>query len=328
MPSLFQPKLLNGHYGDPVVELSLFGKSFSYLIDLGEISSLTNRSILKIKRVFVSHPHMDHFFGFDKLLRIFLGKEKTVHIYGPDGIIKCVEGKLNGYIWNLVHNYKNNLKFVVYEIHPRSSIIAEFLCREKFKKRIIGREKRKSNIIVEEDDHIVKCEILEHRIPSLCFMFEEKFKINILKNKLIEAGFEVGPWLKNLKQLIYENKLNEGIIYKGKKFLVKDLKDKITKITEGKKIAYITDLIFSKKNLQKIKKLGNSVSILYIETTFSNKYAKRARERYHLTARQAGYIARMINAKKVIPIHISPIHSGNFHQIRRELENEWKKRNS
>ena len=325
MPSLFQHRLLNGSFGDPVLEISLFGKSYSYLVDIGDISSLTNRSILKIKRVFVSHPHMDHFFGFDKLLRIFLGKEKTVYIYGPKGIISCINGKLHGYIWNLVHSYKNDLKFIVKEIHPRSIITAEFLCKEKFKKRIIGKEKIKDNTIVEEEDHIVKCVILEHRIPSLAFYFEEKYKINILKNKLVEYNFNVGPWLRELKNKIYENKLDDFIEYSGRKYQIKDLMKKIIKITEGMKLAYITDIVFSKKNLKKIKSLADSVSILYIEATFLNEDRKRARERYHLTARQAGYIARMLKAKKVIPMHISPINTGKYKIVERELRNEWQK---
>ncbi len=324
MPSLFQHKLLNGSFGDPVVELSLFSKSYSYLIDLGDISCMTNRSILKIRKVFVSHPHMDHFFGFDKLLRIFLGKDKTLFIYGPKGIIGCVEGKLKGYVWNLVDNYKNNFTIIVNEIHPRKIITAKFLCKEKFKKRIISNKLRKNNILFQEEDHVVKCEILEHRIPSLCFYFEEKFKINILKNKLIENGFEVGPWLRDLKKLIYENRLDENMEINGKNYKIGELKNKITKITEGVKLAYITDIIFSKNNIKKIKKLAKSVSILYIESTFLNKDKDRARERYHLTARQAGYIAKILNAKKVYPMHISPINTGKIHEIKKELYREWK----
>ena len=326
MPSLFQHKLLNGAYGDPVVYLNLFSKSFSYLIDLGDISILNNKEILKIKRVFVSHPHMDHFFGFDKLLRIFLGKDKKIEIYGPPPIIRCVEGKLKGYVWNLVNNYKNNFTITVNEIYPRKILKAEFRCKEKFKKHIIGKENISEKTIYSCEDHFVKCEILQHRIPSICYIFEEKFKINILKNKLNEYGFEVGPWLRELKNYIYENQLEKVIIYNNKNFKVKDLAERITKITPGIKIAYITDLVFSKENINKIKKLTDEVSILYIESTFLNKDSHRARERYHLTARQAGYIAKILNAKKVYPMHISPINIGKYHIVKEELINEWKRR--
>ncbi len=326
MPSLFQHKLLNGAYGDPVLYINLFSKSYSYLIDLGDISVLNNKEILKIKRVFVSHPHMDHFFGFDKLLRIFLGKDKKVEIYGPPPIIKCVEGKLKGYVWNLVDNYKTNFTIVVNEIYPKKILKAEFRCKEKFKKKLLGAEKYVEKIIYQEEDHLVKCEILDHRTPSICYFFEERFKINILKNKLKEYSFEVGPWLRELKTKIYENKLDDIIDYNGTQFIVKDLMKKIVKITPGVKIAFITDLIFSKKNVKKLKNITNDISILYIEATFLNKDSDRARKRYHLTARQAGYIAKILNAKKVYPMHISPINIGKYHTVKKELFDEWQRR--
>ncbi len=326
MPSLFQHKLLNGAYGDPVLYINLFSKSFSYLADLGDISNLNNKEILKIKKVFVSHPHMDHFFGFDKLLRIFLGKDKTVEIFGPEPIIKCVEGKLKGYVWNLVDNYKNNFTIIVNEIHHRKMYKAEFRCKEKFKKRFLGSEKIRNRTIVNEEDHVVKCEILDHRTPSICYFFEEKFKINILKNKLKEYNFEVGPWLRELKTYIYAGKLDEEFEYNNKKYKISELVELITKITPGVKIAYITDLVFSKKNIEKLRKIAKDISILYIEATFLNKDNRRARERFHLTAKQAGFIAKLVNAKKVYPMHISPINTGKYHIVKKELINEWKRR--
>ena len=131
--------------------------------------------------------------------------------------------------------------------------------------------------------------------------------------------------MRDLKTYIYERKLENTISYKGENFLVKDLQEKITKITPGIKLGYITDLVFAKKNLKKIRKIAKDISILYIESTFLNKDHLRAKERFHLTARQAGYIAKILNAKKVYPIHISPINMGKYQIVKRELINEWKR---
>ena len=116
MVHLFQPKLLNGHSGDPVVLVSLFGKSNIYLIDIGDISKLSYKDVLKINKIFVSHTHMDHFYGFDRVLRTFLGKEKYLQVFGPKNIIKNIKGKLEGYTWNLVDIIKLilQLKFLKY----------------------------------------------------------------------------------------------------------------------------------------------------------------------------------------------------------------------
>ena len=48
---------------------------------------------------------MDHFIGFDHLLRIFLARELHLDLFGPPGIIANVRGKLAGYTWNLIESY-------------------------------------------------------------------------------------------------------------------------------------------------------------------------------------------------------------------------------
>ena len=78
------------------------------IFDLGDIHSLSTRDILKISHIFITHTHMDHFVGFDRVLRLFLGREKNLYMYGPEGFIKNVEGKLAGYSWNLVGNFSNS----------------------------------------------------------------------------------------------------------------------------------------------------------------------------------------------------------------------------
>ena len=85
-------------------------------MDLGDLHTLSPKDILKISHVFVSHTHMDHFLGFDQLLRILLGREKDLFLYGPEGFLKNIEGKLSGYSWNLVQNYQNRFAIHAFEI--------------------------------------------------------------------------------------------------------------------------------------------------------------------------------------------------------------------
>ena len=97
----FHPRLVNPPFGDPGVFIPFSYEKRAVLFDLGDIQSLSPRDILKISHIFISHTHMDHFFGFDHLLRLHLGREKVLYLYGPGGILKNVEGKLAGYTWNL-----------------------------------------------------------------------------------------------------------------------------------------------------------------------------------------------------------------------------------
>ena len=58
------------------------------LFDLGDLSPLPPRKLLRITDVFVSHRHMDHFSGFDHPLRFVLRRDQIFTFYGPPGLIK------------------------------------------------------------------------------------------------------------------------------------------------------------------------------------------------------------------------------------------------
>ena len=324
MVHLFQHRLLNGKYGDPIVHLSLFGKNFSYLIDLGDVSRLSNKHLLTVKSIFVTHTHMDHFYGFDRVLRTFLGKEKVLKIYGPKNIIKNVSGKLEGYTWNLVENYNNNFIIEVFEIYKTKMKRARFACKKKFRKEELKDEIIENAVFFSGEDHTVKGIVLDHKTPCIAYFFEERFHVNIIKEKLSKYGLETGKWLTELKNFIYNDNLEQEMVVCNKKYKVLELKELFTKITPGNKISYITDIQFSKRNIDLIKKHIQGTTYLYIEAPFLNSERARARERYHLTAKQAGYIAKLSKAKKVIPFHVSPIHTGEFNLIKKEIMAEFR----
>ncbi len=82
MPPLVNPRLINAATGDPGLFLPFFHQKRALLFDLGDVGALSPKDLLKISHVFVSHTHMDHFIGFDQLLRILLGREKELHLFG------------------------------------------------------------------------------------------------------------------------------------------------------------------------------------------------------------------------------------------------------
>ena len=87
MNPLFHPQLVNGPWGDPVLYIEFKHDRRAILFDLGDVRLLPSRNLLKVTHVFVSHTHLDHFIGFDHLLRVCLGREKTLFFYGPPQFI-------------------------------------------------------------------------------------------------------------------------------------------------------------------------------------------------------------------------------------------------
>ena len=67
-------KLVNGGFGDPALYLQCVWEKRALLFDLGQITALRPGEILRVSDVFVTHTHIDHFIGFDHLLRVMLNR--------------------------------------------------------------------------------------------------------------------------------------------------------------------------------------------------------------------------------------------------------------
>ena len=77
MRPFLHPNLVNGRTGDPAVYIETLFEKQTVLFDLGDISNLPPRKIHRLDHVFVSHTHIDHFIGFDRLLRVLAGRESS-----------------------------------------------------------------------------------------------------------------------------------------------------------------------------------------------------------------------------------------------------------
>ena len=116
MGSLFEPRLVNDAFGDPGLYLDFRDERRALLFDLGDITTLPPRKLMRLSHVFITHTHMDHFSGFDHLLRVVLGRKSGVVLFGGPDFITQVEHKLHAYTWNVVHRYEVELVIDACEI--------------------------------------------------------------------------------------------------------------------------------------------------------------------------------------------------------------------
>ncbi len=307
--------LINSPFDDPglYVHFPLINRAF--LFDLGSINSLSTKEIVRIKKIFISHTHIDHFCGFDHFLRIMLGHDKRVHVFGPAGILKNIEGKLSGYTWNLVEKYKKGLILIVSEVSSSFIKTKKYLSRERFVSPDSFTKIPFKGVLVNESGIEVKTVILDHGIPCLAFSIKERDSVNIDKSALMELEIMQGPWINDFKQALYTDKTQESVFtfsikkhfnYVQYKFVLKELAQKIVRITPGQKISYVTDVLYSKLNKKKIIELCMNSSHVFIEACFLEKDRKLAFCKKHLTAYQAGKLAGLSNAKKITVFHFSP----------------------
>ncbi len=323
MKPLMHPFLINGPFDDPGLYIEIKWDRRALLFDLGDITSLNASQLLKVTDVFISHMHMDHFIGFDYLLRIILNRDKPVRLFGPPGITDCIEGKLRGYTWNLTQDYPFTMQ--VAEVFTDIIKMTEFSARDGFRRNdsIISSF---SGVILEEEMFTVNSTHLDHRIPSLAFALKERFHININRDKLDRLSLPVGAWLRRFKQALWEG-IDENDNFEICKdtdaeyrrvFLLHELKKEIATITEGQKISYVVDAIYNRENEEKIIELARGSDIIYCEAAYPEADRAIAAERFHLTATQAGEMARKAGAKELVIFHFSPRYRDNPDELYKE----------
>lgn len=322
--------MLNQPFGDPVLYVKLAGEKKALLFDLGEISSLKAGKLFKVSHVFVSHMHMDHFIGFDHLIRLNLARDKTTRIYGPEGIIRNVKGKLRGYSWNLVGDYPFVIEVI--EICARRLKKIRFICKDRFKPESLISVPY-SEKVDEHPHYSVRAIRLDHKIISIAYCLEERFHININKDRLDRLGLPSGKWLRQLKDYIWEGRpdtwpvtiLADSAQENGRKEIaLGELKKEIVTITQGKKIVYISDCRGIEKNFLKIISFASGADVIFCEAAFLERDREKAFKRGHLTARQAGYIAREAGAKELKVIHFSPRYEDCPELLFQEAQQEFK----
>ncbi len=232
------------------------------LMDCGEGTQRQFRKVglnpCKLTRVLISHWHGDHVLGIPGLLQTLALSDynKTLFIYGPKGTKTFMKNLFNTFVF-----------------------------REKYSIKIDEVDGR----FFETKDFFLESKKMTHSIPCNAYSFIKKGQIKIDKKKLKKSKLPSGPLLQKLKQ-------GKSIVYKGKKYLAKNL----TYREEDKKISFVFDTSMNEKIVPFVK---NS-DLLICDSTYASELTDRAKEYKHLTAKQAAELAKKSNSKKLVLTHI------------------------
>ncbi len=244
-------------------------KGHIFLIDCGEGTQIQLRKykvkFSRIKHIFISHLHGDHFFGLPGLISTFhlQGRETEMHIYGPTGIKEAILLFLKlGKSWTKFPLYFHELE----ETTPQ--------------------------VIFEDEKLIVETIPLIHRVYTNGFLFKEKAgerKLNI--DAVREANIDMS----------YYNKIKMGhnVPNRAGKIISN------TQITfdppTPKSYAYCSDTAY---NPELVSQIMDS-TVLYHESTFLESHQDLAIKTKHSTAREAATIAKAANVGSLILGHYS-----------------------
>jgi len=323
MKSTFRPRLLNGQTGDPALLLNLRWQGRALLVDLGRIDRTPAPVLLSIEAVFVSHTHMDHFMGFDQLLRVFLARDATLRLYGPAGLADCVEGKLAGYTWNLTEEYPFAIE--VTDIGERETTDWRFAAQRRFERELLGPPRPFTGVVLADPVFTVEAVPLDHRIVSMAYAVTERTHLNVRADALAASGLRPGRWLNVLKDAVRAGAPADTpieVVPGGRRSLAA-LREELLVTTPGQKIAYVVDALFSPANVAKVTRLAAGADILFCEAPFLEEDIEQATRRYHLTAAQAGALGRAAGVRRLQVFHFSPRYEGRYGDIIAEAQAEF-----
>lgn len=325
MKSSFRPSLVNGPFQDCALYVALRWQGDALLFDLGRIDRLNPASCLRLSHVFVSHTHMDHFMGFDQLLRLTLPRDRELTVSGPPGLIDNIAGKLAGYTWNLTESYL--FRLIVIERHERHLARASFRAASGFAREPLPDLPAPAGALIETPGFRIETATLNHRIPCLAFAVVEPRHLNVRTEVLAERGWEPGPWLSRLKAAIRADDDAASIVVSTADGPLRTdagtLRRELVDDQPGQRITYVVDTLFDVESAERIVGLARAADVFYCEARFLDTDRDEAEKRHHLTARQAGFLARAAGARRLEVFHFSPRYQGMAQAFHTEARAEF-----
>lgn len=240
-----------------------------FLIDCGEgtLMQLLRFRVKyhRISHIFISHLHGDHYLGLMGLLSTFhlQGRTSELHLYGQQELMDILELQMR------LSNMQLRFSLI---FHPVRYYTSE--------------------IILENEDLIVRSIVLNHRIPCTGFLFLEKSK----PRKLI-----VGKMQQYNIPFSFYNKIKDGSDYEDDFGNIISNEELTENPPAPRSYAYCSDTVYDESIVSTIE----SVDLLYHEATFLHESAERAQQTYHTTSKQAATIAAKAKAGKLLIGHFS-----------------------
>lgn len=239
-----------------------------FMIDCGEGAQLAfQRHRLKFSRlrhIFLTHLHGDHVLGLPGLI-------SSLGLGGAGGQIT-------------IHTFADGKKII--------TKILDFFARELPFEVQFNVIKPEEAIIFETDSISVRTIPLDHRVPTVGYIFEEKTKPRHIRREMID--FHNVPF-----SSINRIKAGEDFI-KPDGTLIPNIM-LTSDPTPPLSYAHMSDTAYIPDLAQKI----GAVDLLFHETTYLDCHIAEARQRGHSTARQAATVARDAGAKTLLTGHYS-----------------------
>ncbi len=244
----------------------------SFLFDCGESTQVSlkrlNLKWKKISTIFISHTHADHVTGLPGLLMLSaqVEREEPLVIIGPPKIAEYIESSRQ--VLDMYLNYEIEVREIADPSVPQ--------------------------VVMQGEDFCVHSFPLYHSKVCVGYRLEENPRPGIFfPEKARELEVPVGPQWAEL-QRGNSVSLPDGRTVESHQVMGSS--------RQGSKFSFVTDTLYNESIPKEVK----DSDLLVCEAMFDSSLAESAREKKHLTAKQAGMIGRKAKVKRMGLIHYSP----------------------
>jgi ribonuclease Z len=310
-------RLVNGVFGDPLLEVKFKNRRERLLFDLGDAAALSRRVLHTVTDVFLTHAHFDHICGFLHFLRARMtGQYPPCRIYGPPGTAYRIDSLISGIHWDRIEDA--GPEFLVADVYG-SSLEWSHL-KAGHASAHLEPQSLSDGVICRQPEYRVRCTELDHGIPVLAYALEFSPRIHIDRGRLGALGLEPGAWITALKRCLREGAGHALIeLPDGRSRPVAELEAALVVASPGERLVYATDFADTPSNRERLRRLAEGADLFFCEATFCAEDAAQALETRHLTVDACVQIAQAAAVSRLVPFHFSKRYTRRVDQIYGEL---------
>lgn len=304
-------RLVNGSTGDPVLYLDYPGSNNALLFDGGDNAALSLAELGDLEAVFVTHHHIDHFVGLDRVLRANMDKDKTLHLFGPVHTIRRVSDRIRAYEHQFFPFQK--LALAVHELGEGTRRTAVLECAKRFAEPEVTEQAWAGRVCYSTDDLEVEAVAVDHTAPCLAYAMAERSGFHPDPEKIAAGLLRSGGWVQEALRLLRADAAGgTRLEIQGGSFTLEALAKQYFVESPGARIAYVTDTQWTDETRPKLVKLARGAWRLYCDSYYARKEAKNAGTHRHMMAHQAGELAKLARVEQLVLIHFAPRYAGRY----------------
>jgi len=310
-------RLVNGVFGDPLLEVKFRSRRERLLFDLGDAAPLSRRVLHTVTDVFLTHAHFDHICGFLHFLRARMtGEYPPCRIYGPPGTAYHIDSLISGIHWDRIEDA--GPEFLVADVYGTSLEWSQL--KVGHASAHLAPQTLTDGVICHQPEYRVRCTELDHGTPVLAYALEFSPRIHIDRRRLGTLGLAPGAWITALKRHMRAGETHALIeLPDGSRRPVAELEAALVVASPGERLVYATDFADTPSNRERLRLLAEGADLFFCEATFCAADAAQALETRHLTVSACVQIAQAAKVSRLVPFHFSKRYTRRVDDVYAEL---------